>query len=69
MVVIQDAAASSHGNSLLHSLQPNRVLPACMKLQALSQDFGSLPADGMDAVPVLQVRASQTVLSSSLDSA
>lgn len=52
---------STHGSSLLQALQPNRVQPACMKLQAIArepEEMAALLAGGeaaADATPVLQV--------------
>lgn len=56
-LALQGGATGSHGSSLLHALQPNRVQPACMKLEAIGQEPGELLSDqeAADHVPVLQV--------------
>lgn len=52
---------STHGSSLLQALQPNRVQPACMKLEAMAQEpeeMAALLAGGeaaADATSILQV--------------
>jgi hypothetical protein len=58
MCYAQGATGSTHGSSLLHALQPHKVQPACMKLEAIAQDAGDLLVDEStaDATPVLQVR-------------
>lgn len=57
MCCVQGNTSSAHGSSLLHALQPHKVQPACMKLEAIAQDAGDLLVDefAADAKPVLQV--------------
>lgn len=51
----------THGSSLLQALQPNRVQPACMKLEAIAQEPEEMAAllagvePAADATPILQV--------------
>jgi hypothetical protein len=54
---LQGATTGLHG-SLLHALQPNRVQPACMKLEPVAQEPGELLSDreAADSVPILQVQ-------------
>jgi hypothetical protein len=54
---LQGGTTSTNGSSLLHALQPNRVQPACMKLEPITQEPGELlvDAEAADTTPVLQV--------------
>lgn len=55
IVLLQTGASATHGSTLLHALQPNRVVPACMKLEPNADLLGDSAA--VDDTPVLQVHA------------
>lgn len=54
---LQDGHHGTNSSSLLQALQPNRIQPACMKLEPASKEPGDLPVDeqAADTMPVLQV--------------